>query len=263
LFGGIDTFTKWMEAVPTVNISQETAVKFLQSIIYRFSVAKRVLTDNGTHFKGAKFAKCCTDFGIQYEPSSAAHTQMSGQVEQTNGLILQEWKTRMFHDLEVRGRNWNKELPSVLWVLRTNINRATRDTPFNLVYGADVVLPPKIHLQSARVAHFDSEHQAEARELDFILLEERCNIALINVQKHQESLKKYYNMSVVQRKLNIGDLVLKKDIQSRDKHKFSSPWEGLFIIVDVAALGAYVLAEVDGAMLPNIWNADQLHKYYV
>jgi hypothetical protein len=33
--------------------------------------------------------------------------------------------------------------------------------------------------------------------------------------------------------------------------------------VDVAAPGAYVLAEVDGGMLPNTWNADQLRKYYV
>jgi hypothetical protein len=83
------------------------------------------------------------------------------------------------------------------------------------------------------------------------------------VWKYQESLKKYYNKNVVHRKLNIGDLVLKKDICTRDKHKFLSPWEGPFIIVDVAALGAYVVAEVDGTMLPNTWNVDQLHKYYV
>jgi hypothetical protein len=83
------------------------------------------------------------------------------------------------------------------------------------------------------------------------------------VWKYQESLKKYYNKNVVHRKLNIGDLVLKKDICTRDKHKFLSPWEGPFIIVDVAALGAYVVAEVDGTMLPNTWNIDQLHKYYV
>jgi hypothetical protein len=67
-------------------------------------------------------------------------------------------KARMFEDLEVRDINWHKELPSVLWALRTNINRATRDTPFNLVYGADVVLPPKIFLKSARVAQFDEEN---------------------------------------------------------------------------------------------------------
>jgi hypothetical protein len=83
---------------------------------------------------------------------------------------LQGMKTRMFHDLEARGRNWHKELPSLLWALRTNINRATRDTPFNLVYGADAILPPEIYLESARVARFNTEDQVEARELDSNLL---------------------------------------------------------------------------------------------
>jgi tRNA A37 methylthiotransferase MiaB len=160
-------------------------------------------------------------------------------------------KTRMFHDLEARGRNWHKDLPSVLWVLRTNVNRATRDTSFNLVYRADAVLPSEIYLESTRVAHFDAEHQAEARELDADVLEEIRNTTLINVQKYQESLKKYYNKSVVQRELNIEDLVVKKDVRTKNKHKFSSPWEDPFIIVDIATLGAYVLAEVDGAVLPN------------
>jgi hypothetical protein len=87
----------------------------------------------------------------------------------------------MFHDLEERGINWHKKLTSVLWALRTNVNRATRDIPFNLVFGADAVLPPELYLESAREAHFDSECQAEAGELDSILLEERRNTTLINV----------------------------------------------------------------------------------
>jgi uncharacterized protein involved in tolerance to divalent cations len=172
-------------------------------------------------------------------------------------------KTRMFHDLEARGRNWYKELPLVLWVLHTNINRATKDTPFNLVYGADVVLPPEIYLELTRVAYINAEDQEEARELDSNLLEERLNTALAIVWKSQESLKRYYNKSVIQTELNIRDLVLKKDIRTKDKHKFSSPWERPFIIVDIAAPGAYVLAKVDGGMLPNTWNVDQLHKYNV
>jgi hypothetical protein len=161
-------------------------------------------------------------------------------------------KTRMFHDLETRGRNWHKELPSVLWSLRKNLNRATRDTLFNLVYGADVVLPPVIYLESARVTYFNVEDQAKTRELGSNLLEEKRSIALANIQKYQESLKRYYNKSVVQRELNIGDSVLKKDIHTKDRHKFLSPWEGPFIIVDIVALGAYVLTEVNGGMLPNM-----------
>jgi transposase InsO family protein len=105
LFVGVDPFTKWMEVVPAVNITQEAAVKFLQSIIYRFDVPKRVLTDNETQFKGAKFFICRANFGIQYQPSSVVHPQTNGQVERTNGLILQRMKTRIFHNLKERGRN--------------------------------------------------------------------------------------------------------------------------------------------------------------
>jgi hypothetical protein len=51
LFIIINTFTKWIEAMPMENITQEAAAKFLQSIIYRFGIPRRVLTDNGTQFK--------------------------------------------------------------------------------------------------------------------------------------------------------------------------------------------------------------------
>jgi hypothetical protein len=104
---------------------------------------------------------------------------------------------RMLQDLEAKGKNWHNELPSVLWALRTNINGATRDTPFSLVYGVEALLPPEIYLKSARVAHFNLEDQTEARELDANLLEERCNTTLSNVRKYQAALKRYYNNSVV------------------------------------------------------------------
>jgi transposase InsO family protein len=110
LFIAIDTFTKWMEALPVVNITQEATVKFLQ-IIYRFGVPRRVLTDNRTQFKRAKFVRSCADFGIHHQPSLAAHPQTSGQIERANRLILQGMKTRMFHDLKARDRNWHKEMP--------------------------------------------------------------------------------------------------------------------------------------------------------
>jgi transposase InsO family protein len=106
-----------MEATLVVNITQEAAVKFLQSIIYRFGVPKRVLMDNGTQFKGAKFLRCCADFEIHHQPLSMAHPQTNGQVERTNGLLLQGMQTRIFQDLEAKGKNWYKKLPSVLWAL--------------------------------------------------------------------------------------------------------------------------------------------------
>jgi transposase InsO family protein len=77
-----------MEAMPVTNITQEAVVKFLQNIIYRFGVSRKVLTDNETQFKGVKFVRCCTNFGIHHQPSSAAHPQTNGQVKRANRLIL-------------------------------------------------------------------------------------------------------------------------------------------------------------------------------
>jgi transposase InsO family protein len=88
LFVGIDMFTKWMEVVLVVNITQKAAFKFLHIIIYRFGVPRRVMIDNGTPFKGAKFVRCCANFDIQHQPSSAVHPLMNGQVERSNRLIL-------------------------------------------------------------------------------------------------------------------------------------------------------------------------------
>jgi hypothetical protein len=48
LFIVIDTFIKWMKAMPVANIMQEVVVKFLQSIICRFDVPRRIITDNET-----------------------------------------------------------------------------------------------------------------------------------------------------------------------------------------------------------------------
>jgi hypothetical protein len=48
LFVAIDKFTKRPEANPVVNITQGATVAFLRSIVCRFEVPSRVITDNGT-----------------------------------------------------------------------------------------------------------------------------------------------------------------------------------------------------------------------
>jgi hypothetical protein len=71
----------------------------------------------------------------------------------------------------------------MLWPLRTNVNRATGDTPFHLVYREDTVLPPEMFHESARAAQFDEADEDEARKLDSNILEEKHNKALANMQK--------------------------------------------------------------------------------
>jgi hypothetical protein len=55
LFVAIDKFTKWPEATPVVNITQGAAVAFFKSIICRFGVPSRIITDNGPQFTSRIF----------------------------------------------------------------------------------------------------------------------------------------------------------------------------------------------------------------
>jgi hypothetical protein len=51
LYVAIDKFTKWLEATPVVNITKASAITFLKSIVCRFKVLNRIITDNRTQFK--------------------------------------------------------------------------------------------------------------------------------------------------------------------------------------------------------------------
>jgi hypothetical protein len=65
-------------------------------------------------------------------------------VERANAEILRGLKTRTYDCLKKHGANWVNELLSVLWGNQTTPSRATGETPFFLVYGAEACLPSEI-----------------------------------------------------------------------------------------------------------------------
>jgi hypothetical protein len=70
-------------------------------------------------------------------------------------MILQGLKPRIYNGLNKFGRWWMKELPSVVWSLRTTPSRATAFTLFFLVYGAKAVLPTDLEYGSPRTRAYD------------------------------------------------------------------------------------------------------------
>jgi transposase InsO family protein len=159
----IDKFTKWLEATPMVNITKTSATAFLKSIVCRFEVPSRIITYNGTQFKSQYFQEYYEDLNIQLYFASVAHPRSNGQVEQANAEILRGLKIRTYNDLEKHGARWIDQLPSVLWGNRTTPSRATEETPFFLVYGAEACLPPEITMGSLRVQAFDEDLQEQQR----------------------------------------------------------------------------------------------------
>jgi transposase InsO family protein len=209
LFVAINKFTKWPEATPVVSITQGAAVAFLKSIVRRFGVPSRIITDNVTQFTSRLFQEYCEGISTQLCFASVAHPKSNGQAERANAEILRGLKTRTYDCLKKHGANWVNELPSVLWGNWTTTSRATGETPFFLVYGAEACLPPEILMGSPWVQSFDEsmEEQLQSEDVDFI--GKRRWRAVIRNARYNQALRRYHQRFVHSRELRVGDLVLR------------------------------------------------------
>lgn len=133
----IDYFTKWAEAEPLATITATQVQKFCWRLICRFGLPKTIVTDNGRQFVDRKLGQFFRDLGIKHTTSSVEHPQTNGQAEAVNKTIVSELKRR----LGEKKTAWVEELPEILWAYRCTPHGTTGETPFNLTYGTDAMLP--------------------------------------------------------------------------------------------------------------------------
>jgi transposase InsO family protein len=211
LLVAINKFSKWIEVRPLISIGSEQAVAFFRNIIHRFGVPNSIIIDNGTQFTGKKFLDFCEDHHIRVDWAAVAHPTTNGQVERANGMILQGLKPRIYNDLNKFGKRWIKELPSVVWSLRTTPSWATGFSSFFLVYGAEAILPTDLEYGSPRTKAYDDQGNQTSREDPLDQLEKARDVALLHSAWYQQSLRCYHARRVRPRDFQVGDLVLRCD----------------------------------------------------
>ena len=155
-----------------------------------------IITDLGTQFTGNAFWDFCDERSIVVKYVSVAHPRANGQVERTNGMILDALKKRMYRENDKAPGRWLKELPAVVWGLRTQPSRNTSVSPYFMVYGVEAVLLADIAFRSAWVENFDEDKANEARELEVNSAKEKRLDSCIRTAKYLAVLRRYYNKNV-------------------------------------------------------------------
>jgi hypothetical protein len=117
-------------------------------------VPNRIITDVGSQFTSGVFKAYCISLGTKIFYASVAHPRNNGQVERANVEVLKGWKMKMFDQFKGSTKNWIEELPTVLWSLHTTASRATEETPFPLVYGAEAMMPLSCNMAPPSGASF-------------------------------------------------------------------------------------------------------------
>ena len=149
------------------------AVELIQDIIFRFGIPNNIITDLGSNFTSSEFFEFCEQRSIQIKYASVAHPRANVQVERANRMILKALRKKVFEKSEKLVGKWIRELPYVVWSLRTQPSRALHgNTPFFMVYGSEAVLPADLRFRAPRLV-FESIAEAGSTRLEDIdVLEE-------------------------------------------------------------------------------------------
>ena len=121
----------------------------------------------------------------------------------TNRTLLRIMKARLDDAKGARP----EELPNVLWAYRTTVSTPTVEIPFRLTYGTKAVIVVEVGMSIIRREMF---HEGNNDDQLRINLDEIRDGASNKMTKYQQKMANYYNKRVKLRRLDIGDLILRK-----------------------------------------------------
>jgi hypothetical protein len=219
----INKFTKWIEYKPIATLTSTKAVEFMQEITFKFGIPNSIITDLGSNLSSAEFFDFYEQKCIKIKYALVAHPRANGQVDRANRMILEAFRKKVFNKNEKLGGKWIRELPYVVWSLRTQPSLTWEYSIF-MVYGSEAVLLADLAFGAPRLT-FENIAEAEATRLEEIdVLEEKRLNMVIQSARYQQTLRHDQDKVVPHRAFAVGHLVL-RCIQSRERrHKLSPPW---------------------------------------
>jgi transposase InsO family protein len=150
----------------------DIAARFIfENIITRFGCPRSLTSDHGAHFISGTITKLTIEFFIQHHKSIPYRPQANDRVEAFK-KILERGLTKV-HCANME--YWDDRFPAVLWAYRTTTKKLRKYTPFQLVYGKEVVVPTELitpSLYIAQLTHMLEEELVAQRLMELQELEE-------------------------------------------------------------------------------------------
>ena len=133
-----DYLTKWVEAKVVRKFDAKSTTKFIyENIITRFGCPMEIVLYWGTHFINEVISELLKTFLVVHRRSTPYYPRGNGQAESTN-KVLSSILTKI---CDVKKNDWEHKLHAALWTYKTAYKTSTGQTPFQLAYGMEAVMP--------------------------------------------------------------------------------------------------------------------------
>lgn len=232
----------------------ETLGRFIfEEFLCRWGAVAEIVTDNGTAYVAA-LDWLSEKYHINHIRISPYNSRANGIAERTHRTVREALVKACNGEIA----RWPKMLPYVLWADRVTTRKATGMSPFYMAHGVEPLLPFDVTEATYLIPDLDSPmttaeliavraRQLEKREEDLARIRDRIMAAR---QQSVAQFEKEHAHTMHDYNFKPGALVLVRNtkIESDLGRKCKPRYLGPLVVVRRTQGGAYVLAELDGAI---------------
>ena len=198
---------------------------------------------------------------VQHHKSSLYHPQANGTVEAFN-KILEKGLAKICN---AKCDDWDERLSAALWAYRTTVKRLTNQTPFQLVYGWEAVIPAEFIVPSLLIAtslKFSEEASLQEHLHELQELDEARFLVEFHQKIQKDRQKVWHDCHIKKKTFQVGGKVILYDNRfQKFPRKLQMHWLGPYFVIEIRDSGAVRLAQLDGMVLPRWVNGACLKPY--
>lgn len=115
-------------------------------------------------------------------------------------------------------KNWDSQLVYALWPDRVSSEKSIATSPFQLVYGVEVVIPVQLALLVMKFFQDEIEepNPTQRRMLQMIELNQVREALVEKNQVYKDKVKSIFDKRENQKNFQVDDLVLRRDVRRQD-----------------------------------------------
>ena len=250
LLVAVDRFTKFILLAPLPDKTMVSVSMKLWEWITIFGPPKIIQSDNGAEFVNNVIAKLIETYQIDHRTISAYNPKANGLAERQMRTILSCLRKMLHGD----PGSWDLRIPFVQLSMNLRIARITGSAPFALMFNRQCAgFLDYVDAQNdpIKLEEWENQHQ-KLIDVVYPAIEERALVQEAQMKAYFD--KRHWMLN--DEAFPPGCLVMVLD--KTRSNKLQARYEGPFVVIKRNKGGAYVLKDLEGALLPRNYPGNHL-----